>query len=148
MLESMEFVSHGPGDTQEIAAKIARGVMEKLPGSGAQVIALEGELGAGKTTFVQGFLKSLGVEERVKSPTFLLMKQYVVGNHQIYHLDCYRLASSQDLIPLEFGTILQDPQNIVLVEWPERIADILPEKRMTIHIDHVSETERKVTISP
>lgn len=143
----MEFVSHSTQETQNIAAQLARETLEKPAGSQAQVIALEGELGAGKTTFVQGFLHSLGIQEKVKSPTFLLMKEYALASHRLYHLDCYRLASSADLIPLEIPSILENPQNIVLVEWPERVDDILPAERTTVHIDHISETERKIIIT-
>lgn len=147
MLEDMEFVSRSSQETQEIASKIAQEALGLPIMSHAQIITLQGDLGAGKTTFVQGFLRSLGVQEKVKSPTFLLMKQYDAADRHIFHLDCYRLASSQDLQPLEIGVVFQNPHNIVLIEWPERINDMLPKEHTSIHIDHISETERKITIS-
>jgi tRNA threonylcarbamoyladenosine biosynthesis protein TsaE len=147
MLDGMEYHSHSIQETQEIAATIARETVERPTTSGAQVFALEGDLGAGKTTFVQGFLTSLGVTDKVKSPTFLLMKRYSAKGRDVYHLDCYRLMGSQDLAPLEIDIIFKNPQAIILVEWAERIADILPPNHTTIRIEHLSDHERKIIIS-
>src|SRR5688572_2296263 len=93
ILRAMHFVSQGPHDTQKIAAKFAEQFLARMPGRDrALVIALEGELGAGKTTFVQGFTKALGISEQPKSPTFNLVKQYPIPNtsQNVWHIDCYR----------------------------------------------------------
>jgi len=143
----MEVVSQSAKETKNLAAQEAAKIMAAPLGEHAAVIALEGELGAGKTTFVQGFAHALGVTDVVRSPTFLLMKKYPLKKRNLYHIDCYRLNSSKDLIALEIDSILKDSKNIVLIEWSERAADILPRERITIHLDHISEHERKVTIS-
>ncbi len=145
----MEFVSHSPTETKDIAAKLAAKIALAKPEEGAAVIALEGDLGAGKTTFVQGFTKALGIDEAVKSPTFLLMKRYdIAHDRHLYHIDCYRLEDHKALLPLEIEEILQNTDNIILIEWAERILPILPPDRITIRLAHMDETTRSITITP
>ena len=144
----MIFNSHSPEETQKIATDLAQKIIKTKKGA---VIAMEGELGAGKTTFIQGFMKSLGIDEKVKSPTFVLMKKYSIsgGTYRgtnLYHLDCYRIADHKDLRIPEFEEILNEEGSIIFVEWSERIKEILPKNHLTVHIDHVSENERKITI--
>jgi tRNA threonylcarbamoyladenosine biosynthesis protein TsaE len=150
MMTPMMHVSHSPEDTQRFAREQAL-LLSKQGGGQPIVIALEGELGAGKTTFIQAFAEALGVREQVKSPTFVLMKQYSINNvanyHTLYHLDCYRLNGSADLMPLGGGDIIHRAGTIVLIEWAERVADILPRNHWVIHIDHVAEQERNITVS-
>lgn len=146
----MIFNSHSPEETQKIASDLAQKIIKTKKGA---VIAMEGELGAGKTTFIQGFMASLGVNEKVKSPTFVLMKKYKLetGNQKqktnLYHMDCYRIANYKDLRIPEFEEILNEEGNIVFIEWSERIKEILPKDIITVHIDHVSANERKITIT-
>jgi tRNA threonylcarbamoyladenosine biosynthesis protein TsaE len=105
----------------------------------AKVIALVGELGAGKTTFSQGFLKALGVKRRVISPTFLIIRKYAVRSKKheyAFHMDCYRLNNSIELLSLGFKDILANPQNIVLIEWPELVKKYLPKNTVWIKIEH------------
>jgi len=146
--------SHSPKQTQKIAADLAHKILKTKKGA---VIALEGELGAGKTTFIQGFAKALGVKSKVKSPTFVLMKKYkVFHGTNLFHLDCYRIENHKDLKIPELKEILDMSHHynvrhctmthIVIVEWAERVREILPKKHITIHIDHISENERKITI--
>ena len=112
------------------------------------IIALEGELGAGKTTFVQAFVKALGVRAKVKSPTFNIIKKYKVPkkNKFVYHIDCYRLKDHKEAIPLGIKEIFKEKDATVLIEWPERIKKILPKKFVLIHIDHIAPSKRKITI--
>lgn len=153
----MLFESHSVEDTQKLAAEMAKKISSgptSLKLRRASVIALEGELGAGKTTFVQAFAQALGVEIPVRSPTFVLMKKYNLeaklpsssGYHMLYHIDCYRLRDENDLLPLGIEKVLTDPENIVLIEWAERVAKILPADRITVHIDHVGPTQRRIEI--
>ena len=145
----MEFVSKSVKETQKIASDLARKIIKTKKGI---VIALEGELGAGKTVFVKGFAKALGIKSKIKSPTFVLMKKYkpeTVNRKletNLYHLDCYRVGDEKDLKIPELKEILEESHNIVLIEWAERVKKIIPKKHITVHIDHVSEKERKITI--
>ncbi len=142
----MKFLSKSVKETQKIAADLARKIIKTKKGA---VIALEGELGAGKTTFIQGFAKALGIKEKIKSPTFVLMKKYKVshGIFSLYHLDCYRVDNPKDLKIPEFQEIIHEPYNIVLVEWAERVKEILPKKHITVHIDHIDKKTRKLLIT-
>ncbi len=130
-------------ETKKIATDLARKIIKTKKGA---VIALEGELGAGKTVFVKGFVKALGVKSKIKSPTFVLMKKYVSRGTNLYHLDCYRVKDEKDLRIPELNEILEASHNIVMIEWAERVRKILPKKHITVHIDHISENERKITI--
>lgn len=144
----MEMLTKSAEETKKVAADMAAQLISQTPKAHALVVALEGELGAGKTTFVQGFTASLGVGDVVRSPTFLLIKEYHTQERSIFHIDCYRVRDAQELLPLEISNILGNPDNIVLIEWSERIADILPKVRTTVHLDHVDESTRRITITP
>ncbi len=146
----MRYRSQNVTETQHISAELAATILNQHPGHHATVIALEGELGAGKTTFAQSFAKALGIQEKVKSPTFLLMKTYPLTSanyRMLCHIDCYRVNDYRELLPLGIEQIMADPSVIVLIEWPERIARIVPPEHLTIHIDHVSKTERTITVT-
>jgi tRNA threonylcarbamoyladenosine biosynthesis protein TsaE len=113
-------------------ARVLTGRMSKR----ATVIALQGDLGAGKTTFVQGFLKGLGIKRKIPSPTFVILKRYSVNHPHFvnaHHMDAYRLRKSGDVAPLGLKKLLGDPKNIILIEWPENIKGALPRgtKRIT-----------------
>ncbi len=108
-------------------------------GEGAFILALRGDLGTGKTTFSQGFLRGLGVRGRVSSPTFLLMKRFKLKNGRfknVYHIDCYRVKKSAELSSLGLKEVFENPENIVLVEWPERLGGNLPKKRVNLVFKH------------
>jgi tRNA threonylcarbamoyladenosine biosynthesis protein TsaE len=133
--------THAREATQSIGAALGRLVQ---PG---QVIALRGDLGAGKTTFVQGLAAGLGVTGRVSSPTFVLVNEYIAaptGVHLI-HVDTYRLGDTDAAALREadsFGLeeILNDESLIVAIEWAERVADLLPPDHLQVELEHVSDT--------
>lgn len=117
--------------------------------SSATVLALIGDLGAGKTTLTQSIGKKLGVTENMISPTFVIMKNYVLGKRlevggyrKLIHIDAYRLDSSAEMKRLGFETLLADPENLIVIEWPERIADILPTDSISISLEHLEENKR------
>ena len=109
----------------------------------ALVIGLEGNLGAGKTTFIQAFARGTGIKGRLTSPTFVLMKKY----NNLYHIDCYRIKSGQDILALDFKEIVSEPKNIVLIEWVEKIKRILPKGRIWIKFKILGRTQRLITFS-
>ncbi len=105
----------------------------------ATVIALQGELGSGKTTFAQNFGKVMGVVENMISPTFVIMKIYPVdwrGFKKLIHIDAYRLEKEEELLNLGWEEIVENPDNIILIEWPERVPNLIPEDAKTIQFKH------------
>lgn len=117
----------------------ARNVLSMLmlaePKANATVVALEGALGAGKTTFVQILARELGVVEVVQSPTYVLMKKYQTTNSKfktVIHIDAYRLEDPAEFDALKPEEFLSDAHTLVLIEWPERVEGRLPERDMTI----------------
>ena len=120
----------------------------------ATVVGLYGNLGAGKTTFTQIVAKTLGVEETVTSPTFVIEKIYRLvasSQHQVarfenlIHIDAYRLEKSEELLHLGWQEIISDPKNLILIEWPERVADIMP-KHIQVKLTHISENSREIEV--
>lgn len=108
-------------------------------GMKATVIALQGDLGSGKTYFAQNFGKVLGVEENMPSPTFVIMKSYDVnwgGFKKLIHIDAYRLEKEEELLHLGWEKIIDDPENIVLIEWPERVPNLIPKDAKRILFKH------------
>lgn len=108
--------------------------------SAATVIALSGELGAGKTTFAQAAAKVLGVAETVNSPTFVIQKVYSLSNQKwqrFVHIDAYRLKSAEELFALGWTELVADPANLIVIEWPENVPDAIPKgaHRVSIKIE-------------
>lgn len=144
-----EFITKNHKETEKFGSRLAKEVIGQPAGKISKTIGLEGELGAGKTTFVKGFAKAFGIKEKISSPTFVLMKYYELPTADyklLYHIDTYRLKDHHDLISLGIKEILTDPKNIVLIEWSDRVEKILPKKYTKIHFDHVDSHSRKITI--
>ena len=117
---------------------------------GATVIALHGDLGAGKTTFVQTLGKVLGVTEQITSPTFTIMKGYETTNEiftTLIHMDAYRIDETAELAPLRFSEILETPNTLFCIEWAEKISDALPSGVINLTLEVASENTRTVHIS-
>ena len=124
---------------RRFGARMAGKISAEMPGSRARVIALVGDLGAGKTTFAQGFLAALGVKRRVISPTFLIIRPYQLPTTNcslVFHIDCYRLNHPRELVSLGFKEIMKEPGHIVLIEWPEIVKKYLPRDTRWITIEH------------
>ncbi|HPF39987.1 MAG TPA: tRNA (adenosine(37)-N6)-threonylcarbamoyltransferase complex ATPase subunit type 1 TsaE [Phycisphaerae bacterium] len=132
--------THGADETMALGERMGR-VLE--PGD---VLALVGQLGAGKTYLVKGVAKGLGVanERAVNSPTFVLVNEYT-GRAAIHHLDAYRLGSSDELLDLGFEEMCAD-ESIAIVEWADRTPDAIPSRALWIHIDVVGDTDRRLRL--
>jgi len=149
------------------ASFIAKVIMNESKRSGATVLGLQGDLGAGKTTFTKGVAKALGVEGVVTSPTFVIEKIYKlpartrpngslsgriaesggtksVRFSHLVHIDAYRLDNSNELLHIGWNDIVNERSNLILVEWPEKVADILPKDMTTIQFKFINENTREV----
>lgn len=109
------------------------------------VMALYGNLAAGKTCLVHGIARAFSVEEPVSSPTFTIVNEYH-GTRVIYHLDLYRLMSHEDIFDLGYEEFFDDPPGICIIEWAERASDLLPSERVDIRMDHEGEDLRSILI--
>ena len=139
----------------ELEAEAARLVGELIPVEGrATLVTLAGELGAGKTAFTKAAAKALGVEEVVTSPTFVLEKSYLLppkpghrmsGFGRLVHIDAYRLTSGAELATLRFDELMQDSGNLVFLEWPENVADVLPSPAARISLVVLPDGSRHIS---
>lgn len=131
-----------PDETLLFGAECATQVALKWSCGG--ILALQGDLGTGKTTFVQGFLQGLGIQDIAQSPTFTYLQIYE-GSSPIYHFDLYRLKTERDFILLGFEELLH-AECISIIEWPERIFSLIPKNAMLIDIAHKAPSGRTITI--
>ncbi|HEY3931146.1 MAG TPA: tRNA (adenosine(37)-N6)-threonylcarbamoyltransferase complex ATPase subunit type 1 TsaE [Verrucomicrobiae bacterium] len=133
------FISHSPAETESLGEKFGRTAQS------GSVFALSGELGAGKTQFVKGLARGLGISARVHSPTFTLVNEYADGRLKLFHLDLYRLETPAQIFSAGIEEFLQ-PDGVTVIEWAERIAN--DELRMAnlkkVKIEIVGESERKI----
>jgi tRNA threonylcarbamoyladenosine biosynthesis protein TsaE len=117
----------------------ALGAALRTAGSGALVIGIEGELGAGKTTLVGGILAALGVTGAIRSPTYTLIEPYEAAGLQLYHIDLYRLNSAREVEALGIRDLL-DARAVLLIEWPSRGAGALPTEDLSVAIEYQGPT--------
>lgn len=144
----MKIVSKSLKETEKIAREFAEREFVKNA-SGALVVGLCGDLGSGKTAFTQAVAKCLGVKETVTSPTFVIEKIYKLGNKNfdhLIHIDAYRLESGSELLHLGWEEIAKNPKNIIFIEWPERIAEILSDNIKKIFFTFVDENTREIRL--
>ena len=139
--------THSVEETQAFGVQLSQDLWKTQDGQQALVVALQGELGSGKTTFAQGFAQGLGVEDNVLSPTFVIIREYEAsGDRRLFHMDCYRLQNSKDLLELDWEEIVSDPSNIILLEWPERVESLLPKTTIRIQFQPIDETTRRIMV--
>lgn len=135
----MKIISPSSEKTKEFASSVA----ERFKNQGG-VIALMGDLGSGKTTFTQGFAKALQIEDKIMSPTFTLIRQHhLPDNRTLYHLDLYRLEKI-NIHELGLADILSQPNDIVLIEWAEKLGSDLPKNAVIINFKHLGENVREI----
>lgn len=153
-------ISHSLNETEKIAEDFLSKIA-KIKKDRALVVGLFGDLGSGKTAFTQALARQLEVKETVTSPTFVIMKKYEVSSIQypvsntkypilntqystLIHIDAYRLEKEKEILNLNFAEDLADPKNLIIIEWPERIAGALPKDLLRINFEFISENERKI----
>lgn len=134
--------SYSAVETQQIAKELSQTIQNG-------VVSLTGDLGAGKTTFTQGFAQGLNIKEKIISPTFILIKQYPIPhtNKTLYHIDLYRLEDDINIYETGLKDIMDNPDNIVLIEWAEKISPHLPPNTIKINIEKIDEEKRIININ-
>lgn len=133
----LEFFSRSPEQTRRIGIRLGAALQ---PGD---VICLQGELGAGKTTFTQGLAQGWGSLDSVSSPTFILVNQYRrAGGGLLFHLDAYRLDSVPEAEELDLDSMLAE--GALIIEWPRRIEPLIPAERLWVDLEHISEEHRQM----
>jgi tRNA threonylcarbamoyladenosine biosynthesis protein TsaE len=136
-MSQMNFLSRSPEQTRHIGMRLGRALQR------GDVICLQGDLGAGKTTFVQGIAQGWGSADSVSSPTFILVNVYRRDDEsQLFHMDAYRLDSTPEAEQLDLDTMLAD--GALLIEWPERMDGLIPAERLWIQLEHMADEEREM----
>ncbi len=145
----MKIVTKTLLESEKCAKDFVSRIFDSQKGSKcARVFGLHGDLGAGNTTFMKGVAKAFGIEEDVTSPTFVIEKLFKLKGGQfdhLVHIDAYRLESSRELLNLGWKEISENPKNIIFIEWPEKVSDILPKDIENIYFTHVDENTREIT---
>ncbi|MEK7562437.1 MAG: tRNA (adenosine(37)-N6)-threonylcarbamoyltransferase complex ATPase subunit type 1 TsaE [Patescibacteria group bacterium] len=146
-----KFVTKSAEETQKLGKNFAKSILSSahynmrshisMREKSATVVCLRGDLGGGKTTFLQGFAKGLQIKEKILSPTFVIMKHFA----NFYHFDCYRINKPEEILELGFKKIILDPKNIVAIEWPEKIGKLLPKNSIKIKFKVIDEKTRELT---
>lgn len=146
------FVTNNAFETQ----KIAKNLVEKL--RNVNILALYGDLGSGKTTFTQGLAKAIGIEKRIISPTFNIIRTHKVKIQNskfkssskklkfLYHIDLYRIDNLKDIKNLGLNEILNNKENLVVIEWAEKMKSLVSRNRIDINFEYLGEDKRKITI--
>jgi len=136
-----KYLSNSEVKTKQIASTLAKQLAHR-------VIALSGQLGTGKTTFVQGFAKGLGIKEKITSPTFVLIRQHEIPkrDQMLYHIDLYRLENDNQIKGLGLEEIISNSNNLVLIEWAEKIENLLPQNTLSIKIKKGKGNIRSITV--
>ena len=166
------FLTKTPSQTKKLGEILAKEIL-KTKFKEAVILGLSGELGGGKTTFLQGFAKGLGVKEKILSPTFVIIKRFKIlrtrtssvrgrqdltphqklrfgtgqGFKNFYHIDCYRIRKPKEILDMGFKKIISNPQNIVAVEWAERVKNFLPKSALILKFKFINRIKRKIVLN-
>ncbi len=145
----MKYLSRNLKDTRDIAKQFLATL--KPLSDKATIIGLRGDLGSGKTAFTQAVARELGVQDRLTSPTFVILKKYKLpknktGFKKLTHIDCYRLKNGRDMLSLGWSEFADNPLNLIFIEWPEIIADILPKGAKMINFRFINENTREIIL--
>jgi tRNA threonylcarbamoyladenosine biosynthesis protein TsaE len=156
MFKKSIFFTFSPSQTRKTGQILAKELLKTRPGKNATLIGLLGDLGGGKTTFLQGFARGLGIKQKILSPTFVIIKKLQIPKtiapssklkikrQRLYHLDCYRIKKSKEILDLGFKEIISDPENIVAVEWVDKIMDILSKDAIILKFDYIDANKRRI----
>lgn len=146
----LKYLTNSPNQTKKLGEILAKEILKTSLLKKALVIGLEGDLGGGKTTFLQGFAKGLGIKEKILSPTFIIIRKFEIPSDKLtnfYHIDCYRIKKPKEILNLGFKKIISNPKNIVAIEWSNRVSKILSSKiSLKLKFKFISQKIRGITI--
>ena len=136
--------------SSEETKKLGKKIVEKL--NGRNFLAFYGNLGSGKTTFIQGLSEGLGIKRRIISPTFIIVRHYDLAGEKygfgyFYHIDLYRTATRNDLLTIGLDEIINDKNNLIALEWAEKMEGLLPKQRIELRFEYLGQEKRKITVS-
>ncbi len=140
------YLSKSLTDTENIAEKLLEKAKD-APVDGALVIALTGDLGAGKTALTQAMAKKLNIKDAVKSPTFIIMESYPISFgrfHQFIHIDAYRMNDQKELASLGFAKLASENGNLIILEWPEKAGSLVPQDAFHVNLLFVDKNTREI----
>jgi len=143
------FLTENSFQTKKIGQSFAKDILKLHLAKRAVVFGLRGDLGGGKTTFLQGFARGLGIKEKILSPTFIVMRRLEINNphfNNFYHLDCYRIKRLKEISDLGLKEIMSDAKNIVAIEWAGIIKKILPKDCVMLEFEFMGKNKRKITM--
>lgn len=143
-MRAVSLITKSAKETQKLGKMLAKEVLSAKRAKTAFVLALTGDLGSGKTTFVQGLARGFGVRSKIQSPTFLIIKNYKLKTKNFIHIDAYRLKKPKDILALGWREMAGDPQNIIATEWARHIKKVLPAHHIDINFEHISKNKRKI----
>ena len=145
----VKYLTTTPRQTKKLGEILAKEVLKTKLKKRALIFGLEGDLGGGKTTFLQGFAKGLGIKQRIASPTFIIFRRFKIKDlrfKNFYHIDCYRISKPKEILDLGFKEIISGSKNIITIEWAERLQKILPRETIIIKFEFIDQKTRKITI--
>lgn len=149
MVWQREILTKSSRETQALGEETGKRLFLMRPATKALVLALSGNLGGGKTTFIQGLAKGLGVKEKILSPTFVLMRRHKTAKRGVFffHIDCYRMENPKEALTIGYKELLGDKNNILAIEWPEKIDRLIPSDALRINFDFIDDKTRKISFS-
>ncbi|KXB08222.1 hypothetical protein AKJ56_01660 [candidate division MSBL1 archaeon SCGC-AAA382N08] len=142
----MQKVLPSEKQTKKFAESLVKEIKQSSLKESASVIALEGDLGSGKTKLTQFLAEALGIKQRITSPTFLIMREYEIPQgsfKHFFHIDAYRIEE-KDLLELGFKEITTNPENLIAIEWADRVKDIIPQNTWWLTLSHGKEKEERI----
>lgn len=144
----VQIISSSENETMGIGYSLGQTIIRSFKNKDSFIIGLIGDLGGGKTTFVKGLADGLGIKKNITSPSFVLLKEYKAKNFDLYHFDFYRLKDINDAKNLGLPEYFKKPKSIVLIEWADRIKNILSKDKLMIDFDFIDQNKRKLKFKP
>jgi len=148
-MRAIEIITKSSKETKKAGMALGQILGREPLSNKALVVALEGDLGSGKTTFIQGLAQGLKVKENILSPTFVIQKDFLLklkNFKNLYHIDAYRLKNPEELLELGFKDLIGNPENLIVIEWADKIKKILPKNILRIKFENLGENKRRIKI--